>query len=146
MIDTAGYFTGEPLGYMVRQKDEIPFKPEEPQDINGSQQVPLVILVGSGTASFGEVFAGALQDLSRAYLIGETTDGNVEILSIFNFSDGSRAWIATSTFRPVNDTEVNWEETGIVPDLTVPTLWDEITPTNDPALQAALSYFDLLYP
>lgn len=146
MIDTAGYFTGETLGYMVRQKDEIPFKPEDPQDINGSQQVPLVVLVGKGTASFGEVFAGAFKDLGRAYLIGETTDGNVEILSIFNFSDGSRAWIAASTFRPVNDMDVNWEETGIVPDLTVPTLWDEITPTNDPALLAALNYFDLLNP
>ena len=41
---------------------------------------PLVVLVGPDTVSFGEVFSGILKDQGRATLIGETTDGNVEIL------------------------------------------------------------------
>jgi len=48
--------------------------------VNGSQQIPLVVLIGQATASYGEVFAGVLKDIGRAYLIGETTDGNVETL------------------------------------------------------------------
>jgi C-terminal processing protease CtpA/Prc len=75
-------------------------------------------------------------------LIGEVTDGNVEILSIYNFADRSRIWIAASTFRPVNQADANWEETGIIPDQLVPTQWEEITNDNDPAIQAALAYFD----
>jgi len=106
--------------------------------------MPLVILVGPRTISFGEVFAGALKDLGRARLIGTQTEGNVEVLSIFNFSDGSRAWIATSTFRPLNDPTQDWERTGISPDQVVETPWDLVTFETDPAILAALHYFDTL--
>jgi C-terminal processing protease CtpA/Prc len=83
-----------------------------------------------------------LQDLGRAYLIGEQTEGNVEILYIYEFTDGSRAWIAHDSFRPLNHPEQDWEKTGIVPDLVVPSQWDQVTLQTDPAVQAALEYFD----
>lgn len=38
-------------------------------------QVPLVVLVGSGTASAAEIVSGALQDHGRAKLVGKTTYG-----------------------------------------------------------------------
>ncbi len=141
VIDTLSYFTQGTVGYFVERNQREPLRVRR-QDIGNSQRVPLVVLVGDGSASFGEVFPGLLKDLGRAYLIGEQTDGNVEVLSVFDFSDGSRAWIATATFSPVNQTSQNWEETGIVPDWSVPTRWNEITLDNDPAIQAALQYFD----
>ncbi|OGO37873.1 MAG: hypothetical protein A2W35_04140 [Chloroflexi bacterium RBG_16_57_11] len=141
LLDTMNYFTSGLVGYIVDRQQDFPL--EVPgMDINGSQTKPLVVLVGDGTASFGEVFAGVLQNLGRAYLIGERTDGNVEILTVFNLTDGSRAQIATNTFRPPNPTDQNWEETGITPDQTVPSVWEEITQETDPALKAALDYFD----
>ena len=102
----------------------------------------MVVLVGPNTVSFGEIFSGILKDTHRAYLIGEKTDGNIEILWGYTFEDGSRAWIAHDTFRPVNHPEHDWEQTGIIPDLTIPVAWEEYSVKEDPAVQAALEYFD----
>ncbi len=139
--ETMSYFINGTAGYFVEHDTRYPLEIHG-EDINGSQKVPLVVMVGDGTASFGEIFSGALHDLGRAYLVGEQTNGNVEILNIFNFSDGSRAWIASSTFQPVNDPTANWEATGITPDKAVPISWDEVTLETDPAVQAALAHFD----
>jgi carboxyl-terminal processing protease len=98
--------------------------------------MPIVILVGRETESFGEVFAGVLQENGRAQLVGRTTHGNVETLWQVDLEDGSRAWIASETFRPPSGTD--WEERGIVPDVEIPVDWDEFTADNDEQLQAAL--------
>jgi C-terminal peptidase prc len=135
-----GYFTSGSLGYFISRETERPLQVDQ-LDINGSQQLPLVVLVGPGTASYGEVFSGVLKDVSRAYLIGETTDGNVETLWGYDFDDGSRAWLAHESFRPINHQEDDWEETGIIPDQTVIAGWDEYSLDNDPVVQAALEYF-----
>jgi C-terminal peptidase prc len=139
--DTLAYFSEGTLGHFINRQEEKPLNITG-VDINGSLQVPIVVLVGDGTASFGEIFSGILGDIGRAYIIGETTEGNVEILYVYNFSDGSRAWIARETFRPLNNPEQNWEQTGIVPDLVVPSEWDLFTLATDPAVQAALEYLN----
>lgn len=141
-----GFFTSGTLGYFVSHEGERSLEIHTSQDIYGSQQVPLVILVGPNTASFGEVISGVLQDTERAFLIGEITDGNVETLWGYDFEDGSRLWLAHESFRPLNNPEANWEENGIVPDLELPVQWDQFTVENDPLVQAALDYFDSLRP
>lgn len=141
-----GFFTSGTVGYFISHEGERPFHISNPEDIQGSQQLPLVILNGHHTASFGEVFSGVLQDMQRAYVIGEITDGNVETLSRYDFEDGSRLWLARESFRPLNNLEANWEETGIIPDLQLPVQWDQYTVENDPLVQAALKYFDDLQP
>lgn len=135
-----GYFTSGSLGYFISRETERPLQVDQ-LDINGSQQLPLVVLVGPGTASYGEVFSGVLKDVNRAYLIGETTDGNVETLWGYDFDDGSRAWLAHESFRPINHQEDDWEESGIIPDQTVIAGWDEYSLDTDPVVQAALDYF-----
>lgn len=135
------YFTSGTIGtYVNREKDEA--LRITGRDIGGSQSLPLVILTGKETASFGEIFSGALQDINRAYLIGETTAGNVEILYVYNFSDGSRAWIAHDTFQPLNNPDQDWEKTGVIPDLLVENRWDDVSIENDEIINAALRYFD----
>jgi carboxyl-terminal processing protease len=135
------YFTGGLVGYFVNREGEEPLELSA-KDVEGSTTVPLVVLVGQDTASFGEVFAGILKDQGRATLIGETTDGNVETLWGYDFEDGSRAWIAHDTFRPVNHPDEDWEKTGIVPHITVTSAWDQVTFETDPVILAALDYFD----
>ncbi|MCC7128990.1 MAG: hypothetical protein IT297_01195, partial [Anaerolineae bacterium] len=110
-------------------------------DLAGSQSLSLVVLVGDGTVSFGEVFAGILQDLSRATIIGSQTNGNTELMRVFDFSDGSRAWIATAAFRPYLHPDQDWEATGIIPDIPAAGNWDETTFNTDPVIQAALKFF-----
>jgi len=105
-------------------------------DIGGSQDIPLVILVGNGTASFGEVFAGILQSKGRAQVVGMITEGNVEVLLPHEYSDGSRAWIAENTFELPNGKQ-NWEDAGIIPDVIVNARWDKFTEADDPQIRAA---------
>ncbi|GAB4580018.1 MAG: S41 family peptidase [Anaerolineales bacterium] len=139
--DTLGYFIDGPAGTFISRHDERPLTIQG-VDVAGSQTIPLVVMVGLDTISYGEVFAGVLKDLGRAYLIGETTDGNVETLWGYDFDDGSRAWIAHDSFRPLNHPDQDWEETGIIPDLFLPVLWEEVTFETDPAIQAAVEYLD----
>jgi len=136
---TLAYFSGGTLGHFVNRQAEEPLNLQG-IDINDSQRYPVVVLTGDGTASFGEIFAGVLQDIGRAYVIGETTAGNVEILYVYTFSDGSRAWIAHDTFRPLNQPDRDWEATGIIPDLIIRSNWDEVTVENDPAIIAAIEF------
>jgi len=133
------FFQDGDLGYFTNHNEERPLQIEL-KDINGSSNVPLVILVGSGTASFGEIFAGILKDLDRAYLIGTTTEGNVEILWGYDLEDGSQLWLANETFRPQNNSDQNWERTGIIPDLEINGEFDEYTLETDPAVLAAIQY------
>jgi C-terminal peptidase prc len=136
-----GYFTSGVLGNFISRDEQRPLEIRA-EDVQGSQALPLVVLVGRNTASYGEVFAGALRDAGRAYLVGKTTDGNVETLWGYNFEDGSRAWIAHETFRPANHPDEDWEQTGIIPDLEVQSDFGDYALADDPAVLAALDYFD----
>ncbi len=134
-----GYFAGGDLGYYFKHGEKRSLHIDL-KDVDGSSRLPLVILVGAGTASFGEIYSGILQDIGRAYLIGTTTDGNVEILWGYDLEDGSKLWLANETFRSLNHPDQDWEKTGIIPDLTVPGDFDQYTFKNDPAISAALAY------
>jgi carboxyl-terminal processing protease len=136
------YFTQGTLGYWVARDGERPLGITNPENIHGSQEAPLVILVGLDTISFGEIFAGVLQDTGRAYIIGETTTGNVETLWGYSFADGSRLWLAREAFRPLNNPQIDWELTGIVPDEEILANWDEYTLETDPLILAALNHLD----
>jgi carboxyl-terminal processing protease len=141
MEGTLAYFTHGLVGHFTnRHSREALTIPN--RNVANSQKAPLVVLVGKGSASFGEIFSGILQDLGRAYVIGEQTDGNVEILYIYDFPDGSSAWIARDAFQPLNHPDQNWEATGIIPDQVVASNWDEVTTQTDPAVLAALEHFD----
>jgi C-terminal peptidase prc len=135
------YFTSGTLGNFTSRDGDRPFVIHKSVNINGSQETPLVVLVGLDTVSFGEIFSGILQDIGRAFIIGETTGGNVETLWGFDYEDGSRVWLARESFHPINNPEADWEQTGIVPDLEIPANWDEYNLDTDPAVQAAIRYF-----
>ena len=131
-----GHVTSGRLGQFVSRAETRPLDITA-DPINNSQTVPLAVLVGEDTVSFGEIFAGVLQDSGRAKLVGQTTLGNVEILHSYYFEDGSRIWIAEETFDPAVS-HANWETAGIVPDVEVIADWDTFTFETDPAVAAAV--------
>jgi carboxyl-terminal processing protease len=133
--DTLSIFVDGELGAFVGQDTERPLVIEA-EPVGNSQELPLVVLVGRETESFGEVFGGLLQESGRARVVGRTTEGNVETLQQVDFEDGSRAWIASETFRPLSGAD--WEESGIIPDLEIPLDWCDFTAETDLQLQAAL--------
>jgi carboxyl-terminal processing protease len=111
-----------------------------PNDVAGSQSVPLVVLVGPQSNSFAEIFAGVLQEQGRATLMGTTTRGNVEELYAYDLPDGWRVRLATDSFRPFGGQTGDWDRTGIVPDQVVPSRWDLFTEATDPGLAAAVDF------
>lgn len=137
LIDLLSFFTDGTVGHFVSHADRSPLRIEG-EAIGNSQTAPLVVLVDVDTASFGEIMSGVLRNQGRAQIVGQTTPGNVETLWGYDFSDGSRAWIAHETFEPVNQDNAIWETLGIVPDVFVPTRWDLFTEATDPALAKAV--------
>jgi carboxyl-terminal processing protease len=133
--DTLSLFVEGDLGEFVSRAEERPLRIHA-DPVGDSLTIPLVVLIGRETVSFGEIFSGLLHEMCRARLVGRTTDGNVEILWPVDFEDGSLAWIASETFRPPSGAD--WEDTGIAPDVDIPLDWDEFTFQTDVQLQAAV--------
>src|SRR5258706_7580096 len=130
------FFTHGKLGEFVSRaksrKLEISANP-----IQNSQTVPLIILVGQDTVSLGEIFSGIMQDSGRAKVVGEPTLGNVEVLNGFDFEDGSVLWLAAETFHSAFS-DVNWEQTGIIPNVQASAPWGTFNFDTDPSIKAAV--------
>jgi len=59
---------------------------------------PMAILINGGSASGAEIVAGALKDLSRAILVGETTFGKGSVQSVVQLPDGSAIRLTTAKY------------------------------------------------
>ncbi|MCC7360771.1 MAG: PDZ domain-containing protein [Anaerolineales bacterium] len=137
-----GLFLSGPQGFFVSRDATRPFDIQA-EERDGSQAVPLVVLVGPDTVSYGEIMTGVLQAAGRATVLGQTSLGNVETMWAYTYPGGARAWIAHETFQYPGQAAGQWEDTGIIPDIPVPTRWDLFTEADDPALAAALVVFGL---
>ena len=59
---------------------------------------PVAILINGGSASGAEIVAGALKDLNRAILVGETTFGKGSVQSVIQLQDGSAMRLTTAKY------------------------------------------------
>ncbi|HXD09273.1 MAG TPA: S41 family peptidase, partial [Anaerolineales bacterium] len=109
------FFTKGKLGEFVSRRESRALEIDA-DPVQNSQTVPLIVMVSKDTVSFGEIFAGVMQDSGRAKIVGETSLGNVEVLNGYDYDDGSLMWIAAETFHSAFS-DANWEQTGIVPDV-----------------------------
>jgi carboxyl-terminal processing protease len=76
---------------------------------------PLVILTNFASASGSEVVAGALKDLHRAVIVGETTFGKGSVQSVISLPDGSALRLTTQKYYTPSKQVIH--EVGVTPNV-----------------------------
>jgi carboxyl-terminal processing protease len=79
---------------------------------------PMALLVNEGSASGAEIVAGALKDLHRAILVGETTFGKGSVQNVLQLPDGSALRITTAKYYTPSKQVINGN--GVTPNIRVP--------------------------
>jgi len=80
--------------------------------------MPVVVLADLGSASAAEIVTGCLQDLHRAYVVGEKTFGKGSVQNIFPLDDGSALKLTVAKYYTPGHKVIH--EHGISPDSFVP--------------------------
>ncbi|HSE39019.1 MAG TPA: S41 family peptidase [Blastocatellia bacterium] len=97
---------------------------------------PVVILTDGGSASTSEIFAGGMQELGRAVVVGERTAG-AALPSIFQkLPTGALFQYAVADFRTPKGTLI--EGRGVAPDIEVRLTRRVLLEGRDPQLEAAI--------
>jgi len=61
-------------------------------------EYPIVVMINGASASASEIFAGALQDWDRAFVVGQTSFGKGTVQTVFNLSDTEAIKLTTAKY------------------------------------------------
>ncbi|MEO0490020.1 MAG: carboxyl-terminal processing protease CtpC, partial [Cyanobacteria bacterium J06659_2] len=114
-IDIARMWFDE--GIIVSTVDRQGISEEEAANNRALTDQPLVILVDGGSASASEILSGALQDNSRALLVGTQTFGKGLVQSVRSLRDGSGLAVTVAKYLTPSGRDINKQ--GIAPDVEV---------------------------
>ena len=79
---------------------------------------PMAVLVNEGSASGAEIVCGALKDLHRAIVVGETTFGKGSVQNVLQLPDGSALRFTTAKYYTPSKQVIHGA--GVVPNIRVP--------------------------
>jgi carboxyl-terminal processing protease len=79
--------------------------------------MPMITMINEGTASAGEILAGALQQNGRSRLVGQTTLGTGTVLRPYELSDGSVLRLGVTNWLTPNEELL--KDKGVTPDTEV---------------------------
>src|SRR6266404_765749 len=90
---------------------------------------PMALLINEGSASGAEIVSGALKDLHRAILVGETTFGKGSVQNVMQLPDGSAVRFTTAKYYTPGRQVI--QGNGVTPNIRV-----TMTPEQERALFA----------
>lgn len=79
---------------------------------------PMAVLVNEGSASGAEIVCGALKDLHRAVVVGETTFGKGSVQNVMQLPDGSGLRFTTAKYYTPSKQVIHGN--GVTPNIRVP--------------------------
>jgi carboxyl-terminal processing protease len=122
-----------------REGDEREYKSD---DGDLAEEIPLVVLMDSESASASEVVAGALHDRDRAVLIGQTSFGKGSVQHVFDLKDGSQIRVTAAVWFTPDETPIDGQ--GLAPDIEIAASApsEPASEDDDPYIVAALDYFE----
>jgi carboxyl-terminal processing protease len=118
-VDVAGKFLAP--GTMVvstRGRNAEKMQEFKSREIHPHPNYPIALLVNSYSASGAEIVAGALKDLKRAVLIGETTFGKGSVQSVEELGNGVGLRLTTAKYYTPSKKVIH--EVGVEPDIVAP--------------------------
>jgi carboxyl-terminal processing protease len=133
-VDVCGQFL-PPNTTVVSTQGRVPSQQSEYATSTVAKQrprYPMAVLVNEGSASGAEIVAGALKDLHRAVLVGETTFGKGSVQNVMQLPDGSAVRFTTAKYYTPSKQVINAQ--GVAPNIRAP-----MTADQERALLAARS-------
>ncbi|EPJ44876.1 MAG: carboxyl-terminal protease [Osedax symbiont Rs1] len=79
--------------------------------------IPIIVLINSGSASASEIVAGALQDKSRALIMGTTSFGKGSVQTVLQLTGRRGIKLTTARYYTPNGRSI--QAKGIIPDIMV---------------------------
>lgn len=105
------------------------------------KNLKVVVLINKGSASASEIVAGALRDLRKIQLLGETSFGKGTVQEVEDLDGGAGLHLTTRKWLTPSSLWVH--EKGLEPDIKVDQ--DKNDPSRDPQLTKALELVKKLY-
>lgn len=114
---------------------------EQVFDASGSdlaEGMPIVVLVNEFSASGSEVFAAALQQNDRAYVIGDTTFGKGTVNVLRQLSDGGGLYVSIAQWFAPDGERI--DTIGVEPNLKICPNDEDLDELRDVQMQAAIDH------
>lgn len=136
-VQVASQFVRE--GVIVTEKDRSGKVTRYQAESGGlALDIPLVVLVDSGSASASEIVAGAIQDAGRGTLIGRRTFGKGSVQVAHKLSDGSSLRVSIARWYTPKGHQLDGE--GLTPEIVVPADAADQQTGGDLILDQAVQY------
>jgi carboxyl-terminal processing protease len=106
---------------------------------------PLVVLVDRASASASEIFAGAIQDYGRGYVVGQRTFGKgtvqnlLPLVNRWQLNSGQEGQLTVTIGKFYRVTGASTQHRGVEPDIVLPSAIDE-EEVGESSLDAALPW------